>query len=179
VSADTGSFTSDESSPVDRAASLNRQSPSGTQEDDTLIGSRIDDSLFGRRGDDKLFGRRGDDVLIGGRGKDKLYGGRGNDLLKGGRGNDLLDGGRGDDVLIGGKGADRFILSPGNDRILDFNKRQGDSIELGSSVRRFDTLRSGVDVLVNLYGDKNQLIGTTLISNAAADRLPISIVNNL
>ena len=79
-----------------------------------------------------------DNVLIGNAGNNLLSGGAGNDQLDGGAGNDVLVGGIGTDTLTGGAGADRFVFSALNelgtggarDTILDFNRLQGDKIDL-------------------------------------------------
>ncbi len=72
-------------------------------------------------------------------GNDTLIGGAGDDLLFGQGGNDVLIGGPGNDYLVGGTGADVFKWhltdigtdsSPAVDTIADFNKAQGDKIDL-------------------------------------------------
>ena len=67
-----------------------------------------------------------------------LAGNTGNNVLNGGAGQDTLIGGIGTDTLIGGVGADRFVFSAlnelgkgsGRDVIFDFNRLQGDKIDL-------------------------------------------------
>jgi VCBS repeat-containing protein len=59
----------------------------------------------------------------------------GNDLnntLEGQGGNDVLDGHGGNDFLTGGTGSDIFVYESGggNDRITDFNRSEGDRIDL-------------------------------------------------
>lgn len=132
---------------------------SGTGGDDEAWGKGGDDRIDGRAGHDQLSGGDGDDVIIGGAGADRLEGGRGNDRLIGGTGQDLLAGdagndtlsggddhdviigGGGTDRLIGGAGADLFVFQAltdsratggGADRIVDFNREDGDRIELSS-----------------------------------------------
>lgn len=75
--------------------------------------------------------------MTGGAGADSLSGLAGADKLFGGAGDDVLIGGSGADTLTGGLGADRFVFqvaadSPlnGMDRIADFNRAQGDLIDL-------------------------------------------------
>ncbi|NJO41205.1 MAG: calcium-binding protein [Cyanobacteria bacterium RU_5_0] len=80
-----------------------------------------------------LAGVDGDDFLDGGEGNDTLEGVHGNDTLIGGSDNDLLTGGAGNDLLTGGAGADKFRFSSkseGIDLIRDFNRSQGDKIEI-------------------------------------------------
>jgi Ca2+-binding RTX toxin-like protein len=105
--------------------------------DDVIDGGSGDDTLNGDAGHDMLSGGSGDDTLDGGSGDDVLSGGSGDDVLSGGDGNDELTGGTGTDQLIGGGGADRFVFgdvddSPAQapDLVFDFNKVQGDQIDV-------------------------------------------------
>lgn len=69
-------------------------------------------------------------------GNDSLYGLGGNDFLNGNGDNDYLVGGLGKDTLTGGAGADRFLFSSpteGIDIITDFNKAEGDKINVSKS----------------------------------------------
>jgi Ca2+-binding RTX toxin-like protein len=57
----------------------------------------------------------------------------------GGTGNDTLSGGTGSDVLRGGKGADKFVFDVssfgrGTDLVSDFNRAEGDKIQLASAI---------------------------------------------
>lgn len=99
-------------------------------------------------------GGSGNDTLLGGAGRDVLLGGAGDDTLDGGSGSDVLVGGVGADVLTGGAGADVFrfvseddLAAPegrsGADRITDFNRAQGDRIDL-----------RGIDADVTAPGDQ-------------------------
>nr|WP_294168619.1 hypothetical protein [uncultured Sphingomonas sp.] len=118
----------------------------GTSGDDTidlLGGSDIYDGLAGN---DTINGGGGDDTLFGGIGNDYLRGDADNDRLVGGPGNDYLQGFEGSDVLTGGTGADTFwypwLYNVGDvDTITDFNRAEGDKIDLWSSrVGRFANL---------------------------------------
>lgn len=80
--------------------------------DDIIIGSRRRDTLSGLEGDDTIFGRKGRDILYGGEGNDVLFGGKGND------------------TLVGGEGADTFILNLKKSEISDFNRSEGDKVQL-------------------------------------------------
>ncbi|MEN9464138.1 MAG: hypothetical protein RL217_319, partial [Pseudomonadota bacterium] len=95
--------------------------------------------IEGGAGDDTIYGTTGNDYLVGGDGNDTLHGGAGNDYLLGGAGNDTLYGGAGNDTLTGGAGADVFVwklgdqgtaAAPAQDVITDFNRTQGDVLDL-------------------------------------------------
>lgn len=115
----------------------------GSAFDDVLSGSNftVGNRLEGLKGADVLLGLAYDDTLIGGDGADQLDGGIDVDTLRGDAGADTLVGGSGGDQLTGGQGADRFVylaLSdsapafPQQDTITDFNRRQGDRIDLSA-----------------------------------------------
>ncbi|MFW2828707.1 calcium-binding protein [Sphingomonas sp. ID0503] len=116
-----------------------------------LGGTGNDDAnlLTGNTGANKLDGSRGDDTVQGASGNDSLVGGMGNDRLEGGTGTDRLNGGYGDDTLLGGAGKDVLTGEAGNDvfafaardsgstratadRIADFDRGQGDRIDLSA-----------------------------------------------
>ncbi|WP_342116888.1 type I secretion C-terminal target domain-containing protein [Pseudoduganella sp. OTU4001] len=133
--------------------SLNAAPLTGTDGNESLIGSRMNDmisggagrdSLRGEDGNDKLYGDAGADYLDGGNGDDLLEGGldndtlsdyNGNNTLRGGDGNDtltssssgqnLLEGGAGNDALHGGDGTDTLDGGDGNDRITLLNGAAG------------------------------------------------------
>jgi len=111
---------------------------------DFIDGGASSDQLFGGAGDDTLFG--GDwatgesddtaDLLDGGDGDDHLNGWFGDDVLIGGAGDDVVHGSYGSDTLTGGLGADRFSYTSaidGNDRITDFDRAEGDKIDVSGS----------------------------------------------
>jgi len=83
------------------------------------------------------------DPIIGTAGKDKLkakvrsieiYGMGGNDKITGSNGDDILDGGFGNDKIKGKKGSDIYILSPGKDKFQGFKIREGDTVQIDSSI---------------------------------------------
>ncbi len=61
---------------------------------------------------------------------DSIYGDDDNNILDGFGGDDLLDGRGGDDELHGGSGADTFVYTTGADTVRDFNRSEGDRIDL-------------------------------------------------
>lgn len=109
----------------------------GTNQNDTLLGTLEDDTISGGNGDDSLDGLGGNDQLLGGNGNDTLQGGDGNDTLLGGNGNDRLYAGKGQDILRGNNGDDIFVIGKDTgsstlasaDFITDFG-REKDLIEL-------------------------------------------------
>jgi VCBS repeat-containing protein len=119
----------------------------------------LGDLANGGLGNDALTGTGGNShLLYGGAGNDYLHGGSGSDALRGGAGNDRIEGGAGSDVLRGDSGADVFIwslndgassagttataagnpygvaagigLSGTSDLVMDFNKAEGDVLDL-------------------------------------------------
>jgi Ca2+-binding RTX toxin-like protein len=122
----------------------------GSRHDDVLVGDDEANYIEGGLGDDQLVGAGSADVLFGGaqpRGDvdvlhppgDGVPLSDGNDTLVGGRGRDQLIGGTGADTLTGGRDADIFVwrtvtetgvLVVDMDLITDFNRREGDLIDV-------------------------------------------------
>lgn len=108
----------------------------GNAANNTLNGLGGNDNLQGQGGNDVLLGGAGQDILGGGEGADLLLGGEGADFLRGDGGSDVLWGGAGADTLVGGLGADRFLfqsLGDGLDLIVDFQRLQGDLIQIAKA----------------------------------------------
>lgn len=137
----------------------------GGRGNDFMYGYRGNDEMRGGAGDDQIQGHQGNDQLYGEDGRDTLFGGHGDDLLDGGAGIDSLWGGTGADTLRGGAGADTFNFgrsvdsttrtttevqlvtkdlddTGGVDTILDFNRAEGDRIDV-SRIDAFDQSRDG------------------------------------
>jgi len=77
----------------------------GTNANNTLMGSGLDDLIYGGTGADKLYGNAGDDILFGGSGLDKLFGGTGADVF-------IMDNGADQDQIRDFQlGIDRIDLS--------------------------------------------------------------------
>jgi Ca2+-binding RTX toxin-like protein len=130
----------------------------GSDTVDDFYNFATDNILYGLGGKDSLFpigafplfiyGGEGNDAVVGDVGNDEVYGGRGDDLVAGGPGSDFLEGasgsdrmvgGDGNDLIYGGPGGDVFVfqgnlVSLGKDRIQDFDRKEGDSIELDGAV---------------------------------------------
>lgn len=97
-----------------------------------------------------------------------IFGNGGNDVIRAGSGNDLIVGGAGNDQLTGNLGADTFrtvTRETGNDIITDFDKNQGDKIDLRSLL-----VDSGFDASVNLSRYLQlQVAGNDLVLRADID----------
>lgn len=93
------------------------------------IGNALDNAITGNDAANLLDGKAGNDVLSGKAGADELQGGVGDDLLIGGAGLDRMKGGTGSDIF-------RFDLADIRVEheelgvIVDFERRQGDKIQL-------------------------------------------------
>jgi Ca2+-binding RTX toxin-like protein len=120
----------------------------GTALDDMLLGDDANDLLYGLAGNDEIAAGgeddfvkagAGDDTVTAGSGDDVVVGGDGNDQIDGGSGNDILVGGADNDILVGDSGADTLVWrdgdqgepgSPAEDVVLDFNRGDGDVLDL-------------------------------------------------
>ena len=118
---------------------------------DKVRGSILDSVIHGGSGDDRIDINTGvGSIIDGGSGDDRiaiegksegmqLFGGTGDDIVIGGSGNDEISGGTGSDVLRGGKGADKFLFDVssfgrGTDLVSDFNRSEGDKLQLASAL---------------------------------------------
>ena len=145
--------------------------------DDCINGGDGNDILFGGRGSDLLEGGNGNDILIGTEEDNALIGGNGSDFLVGGMGSDFIYGGSFSssdtdnshqvDTLIGGKGPDFFIMSvfgegteeiqpylgSGSAFVIDFDRYEGDIIELTGPRSNYDIDNTGDDAKIFRDGD--------------------------
>jgi len=110
---------------------------------------------------------------------DTILGDSANNNLDGQGGNDVLDGRGGNDFLTGGGGADTFVYANGGalDNILDFNRTQGDKIDLSGVMGIFSLAdvqaiasASGNGTLINFGGFTN----TLFLSNVSVASLQAS-----
>ena len=113
----------------------------GNADDDILKGEAGNDYLYGGYGEDTLSGGTGDDVLYGANDKegiddvasDTIYGGLGNDYIAGGAGDDMLYGAtdekgvydNGADIIYGGLGSDKLYGGNGSDKLYAGNNEKG------------------------------------------------------
>jgi len=90
----------------------------GTDGDDTLIGTSSADLIRGLGGNDRIGGLAGPDILLAGAGNDRVRGGGGGDVIWGNAGEDELHGGYGNDVVRGRGGDDEVGGGRGNDQLF-------------------------------------------------------------
>jgi Ca2+-binding RTX toxin-like protein len=144
---------------------VNVQNVTGSDLNDSLVGSAGDNVLIGGAGEDGFRGNAGDDTIIGGLGNDTINGGRGADSLVGGEGSDLLSfttaaSGVVADLVNGGSAGDAA-----GDVYLDFERligsRHGDVLRADGGANRLDggdgndllEGRGGADTLRGDAGD--------------------------
>lgn len=169
----------------------------GDDGDDQLFGAAEFDDLHGNAGNDTLEGRGGGDWVVGGKDQDLLYGGQGNDIVYGNLGNDtcygddgndIVRGGQNDDVLFGGAGddwlsgdrhsdtisggagADIFhsFGDAGIDRVLDFNRAEGDRVQLDpGSTYTFSQV--GADVVIQIGGGAQMILANVNVASLTGD----------
>jgi serralysin len=134
---------------------------------DWVVGGQNEDVLYGDAGDDIVYGNLGNDTGFGGAGNDVVRGGQGDDALFGDDGDDWMAGDRGSDNLTGGAGADIFysFAGAGVDRVLDFNRAQGDRVQLDAG-QAHTVYQSGANTIIDL-GNGDQII----LANVAATTL--------
>lgn len=132
----------------------------GTNGNDTKYGTAGNDVFHLKGGNDKGFGGGGSDRMYGENGNDTLNGESGDDFLFGGAGEDVLKGSFGNDELTGGGGGDKFGFELSNstlaqyDTIWDFNRGQGDKIQLGNLKNQlFDHLDDNNDGVLDIDDD--------------------------
>src|SRR5438477_632131 len=73
---------------------------SGTDGNDSIIGTADADTINGLGGNDFIAGNSGDDSIVGGSGNDTIYGDGGNDWIEGSAGNDSISGSGGQDSIV-------------------------------------------------------------------------------
>jgi Ca2+-binding RTX toxin-like protein len=110
-------------------------------------------------GDDEITGSDEADVLFGWGGNDIIDGGGGADEIAGGKGADELTGGLGPDVFVFLKPSDSKTKAGARDTILDFDRAEGDTIDLSA----IDARKGGGDNRFSFVkkaefgGDKGEL----------------------
>ncbi|MDB5550360.1 MAG: hemolysin-type calcium-binding repeat family protein [Rhizobium sp.] len=129
----TGSNSREDFSSIENAI--------GSLNNDLVIGSNGANTLMGLAGSDELQGKSGNDVMVGGLGQDFLFG-------------------EGDaDTFVFQKTADSSTVASARDIIFDFNRIQGDRIDL-----------SGIDADTTLRGNQAfEFIGTAAFTGEAGE----------
>ncbi len=106
------------------------------------LGSNVEALVLTGTADINATGGRDANTITGNSGVNTINGSKGDDVLSGMGGNDRLIGGVGADQLTGGSGRDAFVFATSPrfgdpfDTITDFNRAEGDTIELGRSAFR-------------------------------------------
>lgn len=83
----------------------------------------------GTDGDDTIVGSASADVLLGAAGNDRLDGMAGNDRLVGGEGDDILDGRTGSDLMYGQAGNDTYRVDSPLDQVVELAAGGVDTVE--------------------------------------------------
>lgn len=152
----------------DAHGNMGNDTVQGGAGDDWVVGGKDQDLLSGDDGRDVVLGNIGADTVNGGDGDDVVRGGQDGDRVDGGAGDDFVSGDRGDDTLYGGAGADRFhtFAEGGIDRVMDFNRAEGDRVELLPGALAATTFSQvGADVVIESGGGAQLiLVGVQLSS---------------
>lgn len=124
---------------------------SGTDGDDTQVGTAASDRIILGKGNDLAAGGLGNDVILGDDGADVLRGDRdardaqvgevgGDDIIYGGKGNDRIGGKSGNDQMFGGEGSDQIWGDDGDDLLwggLGNDRLTGDNASGGKGSDTF------------------------------------------
>lgn len=129
---------------------------SGGRGDDSIFGQAGNDTLLGNDGNDALFGGDGNDVLAGANGNDGLFGEAGVDTIYGGDGNDYIEGGDGNDVLWGDAGNDNILAGAGNDFVVLGEGDDNFTLGAGADLVRFD-FGNGRDTITDFGNGADQI----------------------
>ena len=109
------------------------------------------------------LGTDNNDTLRGNNNANYLHGGKGNDSLYGNEGKDTLNGGSGDDYLEGGDyGSDTYVFQAGHgkDLVAEIARKDEEADTLrfeGAKAADARFSRDGYNLVVNAYGDSNQV----------------------
>jgi hypothetical protein len=128
----------------------------GTDEADTITGSKQGDNIFAGLGADDVDARTGHDFVRGAEGGDFILGAGGEDTLRGHRGYDFIVGGRGDDFIFGHGNpeqpvtAGRVTASGGPEEVLwDESPNDADAVYGGAGFESIDVNDGDGDDYVN------------------------------
>ncbi len=99
---------------------------------------------------------KGHDIVYGGSDRDYLYTGAGDDIIHGGDGNSVISAGIGNDLVKLGTGTNKLLLDIGEGAATVWNFKANDSISLGSTGKKTDSITtqlSGMDTQIFAGGD--------------------------
>jgi uncharacterized protein (TIGR03118 family) len=91
---------------------------------------------------------KGKDIVYGGADRDYIYTGAGDDIIYGGKGNNVISAGIGNDTVKLGNGANKLLLDIGEGAATVWNFNANDSISLGTTAKKTDSITtklSGLD----------------------------------
>lgn len=145
---------------------IGNDTAAGGDGDDWVVGGKDNDVLTGDAGADIVYGNLGADTADGGVGNDIVRGGQDNDSISGGAGLDWMSGDKGADTVSGGAGADIFhtFQDAGIDRVLDFNRAEGDRVQLDPGTV-YSVGQVGADTVIDMGGGNQMiLVGVSMSS---------------
>jgi uncharacterized protein (TIGR03118 family) len=99
---------------------------------------------------------KGNDIIYGGADRDYIYTGAGDDIIYGGNGTNVIGAGIGNDTVYLGTGANKLLLDIGEGAATVLNFKASDSISLGSTAKKTDSITtqlSGLDTQIFAGGD--------------------------
>ena len=137
----------------------------GADRDLFLLGNG-NNTVYTGNGMNIVMTGKGNNTIYGGSDRDFIYTGAGDDIIFGGDGNEVISAGTGNDTIYLGNGANRLILDKGDGAATVWNFKANDSISLGTTVKKGDSITtqlSGLDTQVFAGGD---LLATLLNTQA-------------
>jgi Ca2+-binding RTX toxin-like protein len=99
---------------------------------------------------------KGSDIIYGGSDRDYIYTGAGDDIIYGGNGTNVIGAGIGNDTVYLGTGANKLLLDIGEGAATVLSFKASDSISLGSTAKKTDSITtqlSGLDTQIFAGGD--------------------------
>jgi uncharacterized protein (TIGR03118 family) len=116
----------------------------GGKNNDLFILGDGNNTAYGEKGTNIFMTGKGKDTIYGGSGDDYIYTGAGNDLIYGKGGNNVISAGIGNDVAYAGRGENLFILDKGKGSLVVWGFGEDDSIKLGSTLAKNNTITTNV-----------------------------------
>jgi RTX calcium-binding nonapeptide repeat (4 copies) len=122
---------------------------SGTDGNDSLVGTAIAEQINGNAGNDTIDGNGGNDLIFGDAGDDRI-------ISDSGDGSDVVDGGEGNDTLVFNSSdpGDRLVVQPASDNTLQLLCNQPADVNLqAKNIEQLD---------ISLQGTNEVLIRNTI-----------------